>query len=178
MRHVTSWELPPPPAKLMVTVFCSRQSPKQTSQERAVYLKRVKRSCSWVVIGRFQFILFVSIFFSRFIGCHHTDWWQRIQTPCVTVKHNKMDSKLQMWKTDIKKGQKWHYKAPQLFIHNCQVTKLCAYRSMKITRSNKNLSCIFSARPVDWLKRNLESMNLSTTGRPVNQCWNNKQNNK
>ena len=43
---------------------------------------------------------------------------------------------------------------------------------MKITRSNRNLSCIFSARPVDWLNRNLESINFSTTGRPVNQCWN------
>ena len=60
---------------------------------------------------------------------------------------------------------------PNLLIHVCQLTKLSAYRSMKMTRSNKNLSCIFSALPVDWLNRNLESMNLRTTGRPVNQCW-------
>ena len=48
--------------QLTVYVFRCRQSSKQTSWETEAHFSRVKRSCLSVVIGRFQSILFVSVF--------------------------------------------------------------------------------------------------------------------
>ena len=45
--------------------------------ETEIHFNRFKRSCPWVVIGRFQSILFV-YFFARSVGCRHNyDWRQR-----------------------------------------------------------------------------------------------------
>jgi len=48
--------------QLMVYVFRCHQSSKRTSRETEAHFSRVKRSRLSVVIGRFQSILFVSVF--------------------------------------------------------------------------------------------------------------------